>query len=433
MRLRFSAVFFDRRYGARSSRRLRWQLVIVWAVLAVVAPSGTAHATDAWRFDVADGGRQIGELARLTSSDVAFVSPDGEVSLPAVAVRVIEPVEKPPVAATTTRLWLTDGSLLAGDAVETRGTDLILTQQGRPLRVPQQAVARIAWNLSDEVPESQTLTAAPDWQAMLPAAVDSDLIVIRKATDPEPVYQGVPCAILSIDQTHVTVALDDDRIPVKRERVAGLVWLRSGPDAAVQGPVVDLVAGRLLTTAVDYLPQQASFRFETAWSRELVLPAAAVRRIDLAAGRTVSLAEQPAEETRVEPFFAGLAQLDDLAVAFAPRILTADLAESAGGGPMIVATPRTSLRWKLPTGVQRLRMQAEVERPQAGGGELAVIVDGTERLRCAVSPEQPEAVAIDVDVAGGRRLEIVVDFPAASVSGQAGLGRLRLLDPRLEK
>ena len=405
----------------------------VWAVLAVVAPPGAAAAADAWRFDVADGGRQIGELARLTPSDVAFVSPDGEVSLPAAAVRVIEPVEKPPVAAAATRLWLTDGSLLAGDAVETSGADLILTQQGRPLRVPQQAVARLAWNPSGDESESQTLTAAPDWQATLPAAVDSDLIVIQKATDPEPVYQGVPCAILSIDQTHVTVALDDDRIPVKRERVAGLVWLRAPLDAAVPGPVVDLVAGRVLTTAAAYLPEQYAFRFETAWSRDLVVPAAAVRRIDLAAGRTVSLVEQPAEETRVEPFFAGLAELDDLAVAFAPRILTADLAESAGGGPMIVATPRTSLRWKLPTGVQRLRMQAEVERPQAGGGELVVIVDGSERLRCAVSPEQPEAAVIDVDVAGGRRLEIVVDFPAAAASGQAGLGRLRLLDPRLEK
>jgi hypothetical protein len=198
--------------------------------------------------------------------------------------------------------------------------------------------------------------------------------------------------------------------------------------------VVDFTGGRLFATEVRYLPERGDFQVSTAWSSDLVIPAAFIRRIDLAAGRTVSLVTLPPEETGVEPFFAGLAELEELTDAFQPRFLTAEQAASLSeGGPLILAMPRTVMRWKLPAGVQRLRMQADVERSQAGGGDLVVIVDGRELLRREIPVEVGEADRIDVDVAGGRRLELIVDFPADSADGQSGLGRLRLHDPRLEK
>ena len=67
------------------------------------------------------------------------------------------------------------------------------------------------------------------------------------------------------------------------------------------------------------------------------------------------------------------------------------------------------------------------------GGDLVVIVDGRGLLRREIPVEVGEADRIDVDVGGGRRLELIVDFPADSADGQSGLGRLRLHDPRLEK
>ena len=59
--------------------------------------------------------------------------------------------------------------------------------------------------------------------------------------------------------------------------------------------------------------------------------------------------------------------------------------------------------------------------------------DGQERFRGEVTAEGDVGEMIDVEVAGGRRLEIRVDFPAAGTRRLAGLGRIRLLDPRLEK
>ena len=431
IRLR-SPSFFN---APRQSQRSPWRwcvLVVAWLLVPALLVS--TEAAETWRFDGADGISRLGDLSRFDAVDIAFSSADGEVKLPAVGVRVVEPAEKPPVAAARVRLWLSDGSLLAGDALETSGRNLVLEGQGFSLTVPQQAVAKTAWDLSGLGLDPLDLAAAPDWQSMVPPAADSDLIVIRKAAEPEPVYQTVPCAILSVDAEHVTVALDEDRIPVKRERVAGLVWLRAGNESQTAGPVVDFTGGRLFATEVRYLPERGDFQISTAWSSDLVIPAAFIRRIDLAAGRTVSLVTLPPEETGVEPFFAGLAELEELTDAFQPRFLTAEQAASLSeGGPLILAMPRTVMRWKLPAGVQRLRMQADVERSQAGGGDLVVIVDGRELLRREIPVEVGEADRIDVDVAGGRRLELIVDFPADSADGQSGLGRLRLHDPRLEK
>lgn len=408
--------------------------VAAWAFLLMGAVCSPAAAAPAWRLATAEGTSSLGELARLDASELVLIAADGEIRFPLASVRTIEPAERPAQAASlAVRVWLTDGSVLSSEDVATSGRDLTLQQQGREIVVPQDAVERIAWNPQSGDGQAGDLLQPPAWQSVVPAAVESDLIVIRKAVDPEPVYQAVPCAILSIDAEHVTVALDEDRIPVKRERVAGLVWLRTRRDAEVAGPVVDLTAGRLLTTGVQLQPETGDFQFTTAWSPGFTVPAASIRRIDLAAGRTVSLVTLPPEDIRVEPFFPRLAELDELAVAFQPRLLTAEQTASESR-PQMLVMPRTIMRWKLPAGVQRLRMQALVERPQAGGAELAVVVDGTEVFRQAIH-ERAEADSgfVDVDLLGGRRLEIVVDFPAVAEGSPSGLGRLRLLDPRLEK
>lgn len=406
-------------------------------VVTVAVALATCHApvtaATPWRFALDDGTVRTGDLTQLDGADVSFRTAAGEVNLAAANVRSIEPVEMPPITtAAAVRLWLSDGSVLAGDDVATSGGDLMIRQQAAEIAIPQNAVQRIAWNLLPGDSDPVGLLAVPQWQSAVPAVVESDLIVIQKSKDPELVFQCVPCAILSIDAEHVTVALDEDRIPVNRNRVAGLVWLRPPSDQRAAGAVVDLTGGRLLANEVQFLPDGLGFLIETAWSQTLTMPARSIRRIDLAAGRTVSLVALPAEETRVEPFFAGLAELQELATAFEPRIVTAEQSASATG-PHMLLMPRTTMRWKLPAGVQRLRMQAEVERPQAGGADLVVVVDGTEAVRREIQPDSDDAGVIDLDIVGGRRLDIIVDFPADAGGRPAGLGRLRLLDPRLEK
>lgn len=415
-----------------------WRLSLCSAcVLACCALAAHASADEpaspagGWRFDRADGTQVVGGLNALDARNIGVATPDGVVTFAAEEVRGLGPVEKPAVPECEARIWMTDGSLLAGNGLTLEGRDLAFEQEGTRLVLPQGAIAKIAWNLSG----AETVGASvPAWQAAVPAEVDSDLIVIQKSADPEPVFQCVPCAILSIDAENVTVALDEDRIPVKRERVAGLVWLRAESDASLQGPVVELTAGRVLARDVRFIADTNSLEMVTAWSAGLSVPVAAVRRIDLAAGRTISLTTLLPDTTSVEPAFAGLGQVEALAAAFEPRMLSSgDVLPNGLAGPMILAMPRTVLRWKLPAGVRQLRMTVAGERLAGGGADLVVVVDGNERLRHGVASDGGAGDALDVDVSGGRSLELQIDFPSGASGRLAGLGRIRLIDPRLEK
>lgn len=338
-------------------------------------------------------------------------------------------------------VWMEDGSVLAAGDVVLEEDQLWLVRPAGRIAVLASSVSRLAWAAPGEAPpERPGLPPDPVWQSGIPAAAEGDLIVIRKAADPQPTYQFVPCAILGIDGEHVTVALDDDRIPVKRERVAGLVWLRGSADPQREsptGPVVDIRGGRLLTSGVRLAPESDALTVVTAWSEGVSIPLEEVLRIDLAAGRTVSLVELAAEEVRVEPFFEGLSSIERLSRMFEPRVLPLP-----DGRPAMLLAPRTRMEWKLPAGVRRLRLSAQVERPEAGGGELVITVDGREVHRQAVvesamvggfADDAAASSGIDIELAGSRRLELLVDFPEASGGRLLGLGRVRIVDPRLEK
>lgn len=339
------------------------------------------------------------------------------------------------------RVWMEDGSVLsAGDVVLEEDRLWLVRSAGR-IAVPASSVSRLAWAAPGEVePLRPGPPPDPVWKSEIPVTAEGDLIVIRKAADPQPTYQFVPCAILGIDGEHVTVVLDEDRIPVKRERVAGLVWLRGSGDRQREsptGPVVDLRGGRLLTSGVRLALESDTLSVVTDWSESVSIPLAEVLRIDLAAGRTVSLVDLAAEEVRVEPFFEGLSSIERLSRMFEPRFLTLP-----DGRPAMLLAPRTRMQWKLPAGVRRLRLSAQVERPEAGGGELVIRVDDRELHRQAVvesaaagglADDAAAPSGIDIDVAGGRRLELLVDFPEASGGRLLGLGRVRVVDPRLEK
>jgi len=87
----------------------------------------------------------------------------------------------------------------------------------------------------------------------------------------------------------------------------------------------------------------------------------------------------------------------------------------------------------MPSGVRQLRLTALAERVPAGGADVVVVVDGRELLRRRLTRDTEAGESVDVDVSGGRRLEVRVDFPETATGGLSGLGHVVLIDPRLEK
>ena len=149
--------------------------------------------------------------------------------------------------------------------------------------------------------------------------------------------QCVPCAIVGITADAVRVVLDGETIPVKRERVVGLRWLRE--PVVVGGIIVEVSGGMLSASRVEWSPAGLVV------DDEVRVPAAALRSIDYAAARTTRLAGLATDQLDVEPFFGSLADIKELAAAFRPRVI---MAEEGDPRRDLLIHPRTVAVWRVP-------------------------------------------------------------------------------------
>jgi hypothetical protein len=200
----------------------------------------------------------------------------------------------------------------------------------------------------------------------------------------------------------------------------GIEWLREEGPAA--GTVVRLAGGRLAARTVRWSPE--AFTVD-----DVRLPPEVLEALDFAAGRTTPLAGLPLDTVTVEPFFGSLANAKGLAAFFAPRTLAA----ADGDADVIVVRPRTVATWRLPAESRRFRgsLSRAVPADAPAAVEVAITVDGRERWRRRLGgtgADEQEPVGFDLDVGGGRRVTLTVDF----VAGDPGCG-VRLVGGAFEK
>lgn len=303
-------------------------------------------------------------------------------------------------------ITLTDGSRLTGDDVTWSGETATLVRGDGRATLPGDRVRMVSW--------SAPAAGAPPWLDLLPEPLDSDVVVVTAGES----FECVPCAITGVAADTVTVLLDGETIPVRREKIAGLRWLRG--DAAAGGIGVAVTGGTLAATQV-------------AWSADglviddaVRLPAGWLLAVDYAAGRTVSLVDVAPERVEVEPFFAGLMRVDGLGAFFSPRPVAGDARTGTPAG--IIVRPRTRAVWRVPPDARRFRAVV-LPAPGAAGdtsaepGMVAISVDGTEVLREPVGSREAGAAEpsagrpVVIDLSAARRLEIVVDFPRTGAMG----------------
>ncbi len=378
---------------------------------AAPAPGAVAAEGPVVAVRLVEGETVTGRLREITAAAVVLDVEGAERRVPVEGVRRVDAVG----AAATDRaavrpaagvvVWCTDGGWLGGDDFAWEGSGATVSaavlRGGVRWALPAERVLHVDWAKPDRAPAAGATPSgtptAPAWQADVPGDADADLIVVGGDE-----VTFVPCAISGVAAEAVTVVLDGETIPVKRAKVLGLAFLR--PAAVAAGPPAGSVAvavtgGRLLAQRVEWSP--AGLVLDGA----LRLPGAELQSLDYAAGRTVELAGLTPERVDVEPFFGSLARLEGMAPFFAPRAL-------AAGGLLI--RPRTESVYRIPTGGRRFRASVAPAVNRAVTSRVAIVVrvDDREVFRGEVAAIDPGAATgpIDVDIAGGRRLTLLVDF-----------------------
>lgn len=401
--------------AAGSRRRGLW-------LAAVAVACGAMHgaAADRVRVERADGAFVEGELRGIDADGVAL-DVDGAPQRLAIAdVRVVERVPAPaPPGPAGLRVTLVDGGWIEGTDLSWEGAAVRLERPDGAAEIPAERARTVAWRRAADAADAVPGAA---WSASLPEAGSGDLIVVASAEGQE----MVECAVKGVSAEAVTIVLDEETIPVKRPKVMGIHWLR--PAAEPPGGITVTLAGgdlraRRVVWGTDGVVLDGGLR----------LPAEAVARLDWSAGRSVSLATTPPERVDVEPWFGGLSAVPGLAAALGPRVLPAGEGLPRGG---LLVRPRTTAVWRIPAEARRFRAAVSTAadaRPGAAA-TLVVAIDGreVERRRLEAVPPGSDgvaALALDLDVAGGRRLSVTIDFGAATDPGCA----VRLAGPVIEQ
>lgn len=364
---------------------------------AVAADPVRAEPTPALevRADLVAGEPLTGRLVAIDGKAVTIAIEGDERTIPVATVRQMVRIGAAPAASSAVQLTTTDGGTIRGDDFLQEGPRGIVRVGSGRIALPIERIRRVAWLAAGE-PE-------PGWLPAKPERPETDLLVVRREQDEE----FVACAVTAVSADHVTVVLDGETIPVKRAKVAGIEWLREAATAG--GTVVRLGGGQLAARDVRWSAE--AFTVD-----DIRLPPEALAAIDFAAGRTTPLAGLPLETVSMEPFFGALAAEKSLAAFFAPRTVAA-----ADGGPAaLVVRPRTEATWRVPPESRRFRGTVSRDVPAEAGAavDVAITVDGRELWRRRLGgadADGQEPVAVDLDVAGGRRLTITIDFVAADM------------------
>lgn len=384
-----------------------------WMPLLAVLSGGLAQAEPerlAVRLEQVEGEPLQGLLVAIDTDTIQIETATGLETLPLAGVRGLTHEATGSASPAAVLVETTDGGTLSGSDFRQEGQRAIVPLTAGQIEIPIDRVRRVAWLAAGE--------GRPDWLADVPERPASDLVAVRRENG----HAFVECAVVGVSADSVTVVLDGETIPVKRAKVLGIDWLR---EAAKPGTTRVLVAGgSVAAQRIRWSPNGLVL------DDTLRLPADALRGIDYAAGRTTPLADLTPEQSSFEPFFGGLVSQPGLAAFFAPRTLR----DSGGEGPaVLVVRPQTEMTWRVPADSRRFRgtLERDVPADATAAVDIVLLVDGAELFRRRLggpAADVTEPIPLDLDLDGGRRLTLRVDF----APGDIGCG-VRLAAGAFEK
>jgi hypothetical protein len=359
-----------------------------------------------FQLQTTDGQTYYGELVGLDAEGVAFETPQERLTIPLGRLSDVSRVIKPQPPGTKAAAWieLIDGSLLLAlqYTVTDRVASITLTSE-QTVELSTSAISYVRFQQFEG-------ELAAQWAKITASEATGDLIVIHKkgALD----YQAG--GLGDITDTTVAFTLDDEKLAVKRSKVAGVVYYHS--------------AGNELPDSICQLVDAAGSRLEVAEAKldggslEVTTPAGLKRELPLAqvaalTARVQYLSDLEPESASWLGYVSGPNVPENVKRWFRPRFNeAADGGELKIGGTVfakgIAMSSRTELVYRLPPGdFKRLTAMAGIDARARPAGVVRLVIFGDDKTLLehdVVGSQEP--LAIDLDLTGVSRLKIIADF-----------------------
>ena len=364
---------------------LLWMVWAVWGDLPQV------------QVETLKTGQAAGELKQVTPTQIVVGNRQVPLS-DVLEIRFSNPAPAAPATVNGVEVILNDDSRLAGSKITLNATELKLTSaELGTITARKNTVRSIRFAAND--------TKLDDaWQKILARDSKKDVIVVRKDSKLD-FLAGVAGAV---DEQFVKFLVDGEEVPVKRERVYGLIYQ---PPAATGKPqsVIEL-QGDITLQSKQIVSKDQNYEVILASGVSLTIPATQVRTIDFSLGKIRQLSQMKPSDVQYVPFWDHVWEYRKDAGPLSSPITLGGVAYAKG----LSIHSKTKLTFRL-QGEYRLFQAVmgidDMSDDDGIRGDVKVTIsgDGKPLLEADVlGPDAPRK--IDLNVTGVRELQILVDF-----------------------
>ena len=375
-----------------------------------------------------DGQVLGGELVRMDNTQLVIRTAQGE---EAVSVKGLLGVKLSGGQTRTIQhphtIRLIDGSVLTGSSFTSDMKEARLSSEPeKPLAIPTVVICSVQLTELDADTKSR-------WDELVENGPAADVIAVRKKEATSTTFlEGV---IGPVTDETVEFQLDGDTIPVKRDRVQGLIYYRKRGSAS-QDPTFmitshsgERIAGKSLAYA-DGIAKVVSVA-----GVEITRPLDQFSGIDFSSGKLNYLSDLAPLSFEWAPYLKLPKSSTSLADFYALRrdrgrtseALTLDGKSYAKG---ISLASRSEVRYKVPPQSRKLQAIAGIDDTCGDRGHVVLTIsgDGRQLFQTTVAGRDPPK-PIDVDLSGVSELSILVDFGEQMDIGD----QLNLCEARITK
>ena len=346
-----------------------------------------------------NGEQHVGTLERLSAEDVVLKTPTGSTRLGAAELLAIRLPGAAATAAPTESLFevrLVDATLLRVTAytagvTEARVTHPVLGE----LKLPLTAVQSVRFASPDSKVDSA-------WKLLRTSTSQKDQIAIRK----NDVLDHLDGVIGSLDEATIKFQLDGEDIPVKRERVFGIVYSKRDAVVGKIAATVDLTSGDRLTAKTVSWDGDA-WKIKLVSGTEVPLPTTSVHLVDYTLGKITYLSDMKPRDVSYTPFFESVfvweyrrdRGMDGQPISFGTKTYAKGLSLHSV----------TVLKYRIGGDYRRFQTIIGINEKFRGNVDVVIKGDGRVLFKGAARAGQAPQ-PLDLDVGGVVELEITVGY-----------------------
>jgi hypothetical protein len=375
-----------------------------------------------------EGDAIAGEVSALNSKELVITTGSGAVSfgIDKLAVLTRQPSDKASFPTADYWIELVDGSgLPAAEYATQEGTAKLIDPAGRAHKIPTRAIRSVRFSAAAALEPK----LAKQWAEITASKAAGDLLVVRK-NDAFDYLEGV---IKGLDGESCQFELEGEVIPVKRDKIAGLVYAlpRIGEQPEALARLLTTQGAKLQLRSLELAGEQ--LKVETLGGTIFDLPLAEVIRLDFSSGKVAFLSDLEPENAVFTPLVGfsqppqGLLEYFGYRrdVGFDQGPLKLDGKDFRKG---LSLASRTELVYKLPGKFRVFRASVGIDDTTRETGSVRLEIKGDGKLlwQGEVRGDAP-AQALELEIGGVKRLTILVDYGAGlDVGDRLDLGEAQV-------